>query len=154
MEDAMKAFIVLGAAIMLSGATVFGQSPPGTAGGDRSTLARLESYRECELQKLERRLLVSLNHDVEGVVVTTLREIAKIKLAQPACHSEQIAVKVDDLVTNGATPAIQYKAYLTKIVLSSPRAFADEGITEYKTDEQFFTALARRLEMVALRDER
>ncbi len=150
----MKAFIVLGAAIVLSGVTVVGQSPPGGAGGERSTLGHLESYRDCELQKLERRLEVSLGHDVEGVVVSALREVAKIKLAQPSCTSERIVAKVEDLVSNGSTPAIQYKAYLTKIVLSSPLAFANEGNAEFTTDEQFFTALARKLEVLALRDER
>jgi hypothetical protein len=150
----MKAFVVLGMAVVLSGAGLYAQSLSDQGMVERSPLARVQSYQACDLQKLERYLLNSLNHDVEGVVVGTLREVAKIKLAQPACTSGPIAAKVDDLVREGTTPAIRYKAYLTGIVLSAPVSFADEGDVEFQTDEQFFTALARKLETLALRDER
>ncbi len=146
--------LVLGISVVLSAAGVLAQGSASLAGGDRSTLARLDSYRECDFPKLEPRLLISLGHDVEGVVVGALREVAKIKLAQPACTSERIVSKVDDLVREGATPAIRFKAYLTSIVLSNPQTFAQEGKTEYQTDEQFFTAIARHVEELALRDER
>ncbi len=146
--------LILGLSVVLSVAGMLAQGSASLAGGDRSTLARLESYRECDFPKLEPRLLISLGHNVEGVVVGALREVAKIKLAQPTCTSERIASKVDDLVREGATPAIRFKAYLTSIVLSNPQTFAHEGEQEYQTDEQFFTAVARRLEELALRDER
>jgi len=149
----MKTFVVVGMAIVLSGPHIHAQSTSGMVVGDQSPLARLESYRLCDLQKAERPLLNSLNHDVEGVVVSTLREIAKLKLAQPVCTSDPIAEKVDDLVRNGSTPAVRYKAYLTSIVLSMPRFFASEGLVQFQSDEQFFTALARRLEGLALRNE-
>jgi hypothetical protein len=150
----MRAVIVLGMAVALLGASLFAQGTGTSAGNDRSTLARLESYRGCDLQKLEARLTASLGHDVEGIVVGTLREVAKIKLAQPACSSDRIFSQVQDLVRNGSTPAIRYKAYLASIVLSTPLSFAQEAEAEFQTDEQFFTAIARRLEILALRDER
>jgi hypothetical protein len=150
----MRAFIVLGIAVVLSGESLYAQWSGGSAGADRSPLARLESYQGCDMQKLEGRLQMSLSHDVEGVVVAALREVAKIKLAQPACTLHRIAARVEDLVRGGATPAIRYKAYLTSLVLSAPLSFAEEGEAEFQTDEQFFTALARKLETLALRDER
>jgi hypothetical protein len=153
-EDTMRAIIVSGITIVLLGASVFAQGVGTSAGSERSTLARLEAYRGCDLQKLEACLQSCLDHDVEGVVVGALREVAKIKLAQPACASDRIFSRVQDLVRNGTTPPIRYKAYLTSIVLSAPLSFAQEGETEFQTDEQFFTALARKLEMLALRDER
>jgi hypothetical protein len=153
-EDAMRAFIVLGMAVVLSGVHLYAQPFPAGTGGERSTLGRLQSYQDCNMQKLEGRLRNSLSHDVEGVVVGALREVAKIKLAQPACTSDRIVRHVEDLVHDGATPAIRYKAYLTSIVLSTPHSFVEEGMAEFQTDEQFFTALARRLESLALRDER
>ena len=146
----MKTFVVVGMAIALTGQYLHAQSASNMAVGERSPLARLESYQQCNMQKAERPLLNSLNFDEEGVVVTALREIAKLKLAQPECTSEAIAEKVGDLVRNGSTTAIRYKAYLTSIVLSMPRSFASEGVVEYQSDEQFFTALARRLEGLAL----
>ena len=149
----MRAFVVLGMAVVLLGPTLYAQSTSDPVVADRSPLARLQSYQQCDLQKLERHLLNSLNHDVEGVVVGALREIAKIKLAQPACTSDPIATQVDNLVREGTTPAIRYKAYLTSIVLSTPVSFTAEGEAEFQTDEQFFTALARKLERIALRDE-
>lgn len=150
----MKPLIVLGLAVVLSGASLSAQSKPDPGGVDRGPIARLQSYQDCDLQKLERRLLVSLNHDVEGVVVTTLREIAKIKLAQPNCTSDPIVSCVRDLVREGKTDVIRYKAYLTSVVLSAPHSFEAEGLADFRSDEQFFTALARRLETLALRDER
>ncbi len=149
----MRATIVLATALVLS-TNLFAQEGRGAAGGDPSPIASLAAYRECDLQKLEPRLLISLGHDIEGVVAGALREVAKIKLAQPACSSDAIASQVERLVRNGATPAIRYKAYLTGIVLSTPLSFAKEGEMEFQTDEQFFTALARRLEGVALHKER
>lgn len=146
--------LILGMSVVVSVAGVLAQGSASLAGGDRSTLARLESYRECDFLKVEPRLLICLEHDIEGVVVGALREVAKIKLAQPACRSERIASRVDDLVREGATPAIRFKAYLTSIILATPQTFAREGETEYRTDEQFFTAIARRAEELTLRDER
>lgn len=150
----MRTFIVLGIVAVLSAANLYAQPSPGPAQTDQSTLGRLQSYRECDLQKLEEQLRISLRHDIEGIVVCALREVAKIKLAQPECASDRIASQVEDLVRDGATPAIRYKAYLTSIVLTNPHSFATEGITEFQTDEQFFTALARKMETLALRDER
>jgi hypothetical protein len=150
----MKPLIVLGLAVVLSGASLCAQSKPDPGGAHRGPIARLQSYQDCDLQKLERHLLVSLHHDVEGVVVTALREVAKIKLAQPNCSSDAIASRVRDLVREGDTPAIRYKAYLASIVLSAPHSFESEGWADFRSDEQFFTALARKLETLALRDER
>ncbi len=150
----MKTFMVLGLAAVLSGANLHAQSSSDPLAANRSPMGKLQSYQSCDLQSLERYLLNSLNHEAEGVVVSALREVAKIKLAQPACTSEPIASQVNELVLTGATPAIRYKAYLTSIVLSAPLSFAAEGEAEFQTDELFFTALARKLEVLALRDER
>lgn len=150
----MKTALTLAVALAFSATTLTAQTPPASTNSQRSTLAQLRSYQECDLQKIEKILLVSLNDNVEGIVTGTLREVAKIKLAQPDCASEPVEGKVNELVRTGATSAIQYKAYLTSIVLFSPWAFQEEGTAEFMTDEQFFTALARRLETIALRDER
>ena len=149
----MKAAVTLGLAIALSGTSLIAQTPTNPTNSQRSTLAQLRSYQQCDLQKIEKYLLVSLNYDVEGVVMGALRDIAKIKLAQPGCTSEPIEKRVSELVRTGASSAIRYKAYLTSIVLTSPWAFEEEGLAEFMTDEQFFTALARKLEVIALRDE-
>ena len=149
----MKVLTVLGVVVALSCAAVYAQSSTDPAVAERSTMGRLQSYQECDLQKLEASLLISLRHDVEGVVTSALREVAKIKLAQPSCSSDAIAAQVDELMSGGATPAIRYKAYLTSIVLSTPHSFVEEGVAEFQTDEQFFTALAHKLEKLVLSDE-
>ncbi len=148
----MRAAVVLGMAVVLSGAGLQAQWSQDRSAPDRSPIGRLQSYQDCDLQKLESALVYSLGHDVPGVVEGSLREVAKIKLAQPSCSSDRIAGKVEDLVQHGATPAIRYKAYLTSIVLASPGVFEAEGVAEYQSDEQFFTALSRKLEQFALRD--
>ncbi len=148
----MRAAVALGMAVVLSGAGLQAQWSQDRSAADRSPIGRLESYQDCDLQKLESTLAYSLGHDVPGVVESSLREVAKIKLAQPSCASDRIAEKVEDLVQRGATPAIRYKAYLTFMVLASPGVFEAEGVAEYQSDEEFFTALSRRLEQYALRD--
>jgi hypothetical protein len=152
-EEIMKAPLVVGLAVALSGTSLFAQSAGHPDDVQRSTLGELRSYQQCDLKKIEPRLLGALNDNIEGVVEGTLREIAKVKLAQPECTSELIEQRVNELITNGATAAVRHKAYLTSIVLFSPWAFEEEGVARYMTDEQFFTALSRKLEHIALRDE-
>jgi hypothetical protein len=91
---------------------------------------------------------------VEGVVVTALREVAKLALAQPGSMPDRIVSQVEVLVREGATAAIRYRAFLTTNALSAPYLFAAEGVTEFQTDEEFFIAVARKLEMLALRENR
>lgn len=149
----MKAAVVLGVAVVLSAAGLHAQRSQEEPATDRSPIGRLQSYQNCDLQRFESALLYSLGHEVTGVVEGTLREVAKIKLAQPSCMSDRIAEKIEDLVQNGATPAIRYKAFLTGIVIANPHVFEAEGVAEFQSDEQFFTAISRRLEQVALRDQ-
>ncbi len=150
----MRALILSGVFVALSGASLSAQGTSAVVETVRSPIARLEFYEKCDLQKLEKRLCICLSHDVEGIVMNALREVAKIKLAQPDCSSDAIEAKVEDLVRNGRTPAIRYKAYLTGAVLSAPYSFAVEGKAEFRTDEEFFTAIARKLGDLALHDAR
>ena len=150
----MKIFALWIAALVLVSAGAQAKTPGDESAGPQRTLASQKAYRECDFPKLERYLLASLNHDVEGVVVSALREVAKIKLAQPACSSDDIREKVEELVRDGSSPAVSYKAYLTAVVLASPETFVEEGNTEFATDEQFFTAIADQLERSALADAR
>lgn len=149
----MKALILSGI-VVLGAAHVCAQRSSVPAGAERSPIAALESYERCDLQKLEKNLCICLSQDVEGIVMNALREVAKIKLAQPDCSSDVIETKVQNLVRTGMTPAVRFKAYLTTVVLQSPHSFFAEGKATFQTDEEFFTALARRLEGLALSDMR
>ena len=150
----MRSLTVLGLVVVLSGTGLHAQSLQDPRGADRSPLGRLQSYRQCDLRKLERPLLNSLGHDVEGVVVSALREAAKLALAQPGSMSDRIVSQVEVLLREGATAAIRYRAFLTTNALSAPYLFAAEGMTEFQTDEEFFIAVARKLEMLALGQNR
>jgi hypothetical protein len=154
MEDVMKSPTLLRLAVALSGTGLHAQSLQYPGGVERSQLGRLQSYQESHLHKLKASLLNSLSHDVEGVVLSALRDVAKIALARPSCIPDQLVSQVNDLARKGVTAAIRYKAYLTSNVLSTPYVFASEGLKEFQTDEQFFTALARRMETLALRDDK
>ena len=151
----MKALVVCAAVVVLASAGLQAQgSSPGMENQTVSPLARNSSYESCDLNRLERGLMISLNHEIDGIVVNALREVAKIKLAQPECESIAIRNKVNELVRDGASMAVRYKAYLTAIVLADPGQFAAEGQESFNTDEQFFCALALNLQHVALSDAR
>ena len=148
----MKTAVLWGLVVAFASAGAQVQPNPDEGARPLSTLASQKAYKECDLRRLERYLMASLNHEIEGVVVSTLREVAKIKLAQPECQSDRIREKVEELVREGTSPAVSYKAYLTAVILASPETFTEEGNADFTTDEQFFTAIARRLERSALAD--
>lgn len=143
----MKTFtgIVL-ASVMVVG-TVAAQ--PGGQPERREGLVRRASrvsYENADLQKLERGLLASLNHEIEGVVVCAIREMVCVKLAQPGCTSGRVRDKIDDLALHGATPVIRFRAAMAAIVCDHPALFADEPWDQCGSDEELFALLALRMQ--------
>lgn len=95
---------------------------------------------------LEKNFLWALNFDVDGVVEDALKEVAKMKLDFPSYDSRAIRKKVDDLAEHGNSPAIRYRASLTKIVFESPELFKDENLQCCQEGEDFFAGVVRCLE--------
>ena len=122
----------------------------GGGGGHESIFADLESYRRVNLQHIERNFLGSLEYPMDAIVESALREITRLKLAQPCCSSDAIREKLEELSVRGNTPAIRYKAALASIVFEHPEMFVEEGGVEYTTGEEMFSSIAHKLERTVL----
>jgi hypothetical protein len=112
---------------------------------DVRTCARLASYQKCDISRHEKGFLISLGHEVNGVVESAIREVTLIKLVQPASKSERIKEKLESLAASGRTPAIRVKALLGSTVYENPGWFTEEALVEYGTDDEVFGAILARL---------
>ena len=115
--------------------------------------ARLESYQSFNVCRFERHFVNALKHEINGVVESTIREAALIKLAQPDAYCPRIKEELDRLATEGATPAIRFKAWLAVMVYENPDLFVQEGKRQFVSDEEVFTALSDRLKSTLLATE-
>jgi len=144
----MKKQLLLGtvcALLTLSPGAVHTQSSHETE-AEPPIFGKVDSYKKFCLGAHEKQYLWSLNSDLEVIVEGTLREIARIKLAQPACVSPSIEEKLSDLAIHGMTPAVRYKASLTIMLFEYPEFFTEEADTEFRTSDEMFTAISRKIE--------
>jgi hypothetical protein len=141
-EGTMKTAMVL---LAVGLAAVAGSSEAGEKDNGVRTCARRTSYLKCDITCYEKGFLVSLGHEVDGVVESAIREVTLIKLVQPATKSERIREKLEILATSGRTPAIRVKALLGSAVYENPGWFTAEGLVEYGTDDEVFGAILARL---------
>ncbi len=114
--------------------------------------ASANSYVQANIPALEKYFLASLEYPSDGVVEAALREITRVKLAQPADSSEPLEEKFKELSFEGNTPAIRYKAMLGLQVFENAELFSVLGNREFKTDDEMFTAISRQLEKSLLAD--
>ena len=110
------------------------------------TCAPVAAYRAMNVIRYQPACVISLRHPIEGVVECALRDAMLLKIARPAVYVPDIKREIDQLVSEGASPVIRYKAWLVKQVYEEPEIFADEAGADFYTAEEAFTAVARRLE--------
>ena len=151
----MKTALAVGALLLVTA------SPsPGADRGDGGTASEPRAYvdatgyRAIDLHTLHHRFMACLDHDVEGIVLGGLREAACAKLSQPEADLEAIADRVNELVLEGATPTIRYRAFITGMVMMNPWMFREEAVAQYESDDAFYGALAKRLQESVLAEER
>jgi hypothetical protein len=153
-EDAMKTSRVVAVIVLIAaGFTLACAQAAGQAGGAISPFASIRSYEKADMMKLERYFMGSLDHPIDGVVESAIREVTRLKLVQPLCCSESIVEKLHELSIEGRTPAMRYKAALASIVFDNPSLFTREGFVEYANGEELFAAIAKRLEKDVLAEK-
>lgn len=142
-------------------AVVFGSLLMVAAGGARAQegagvkepqgfFADLVAYRTLDLGRVERNFADALEFPVDGVVESAIAQLAMVKLAQPLVDSDELKDRIDDLSEHGRTPAIRFKAYLTRMVFEQPQLFEHVSRWSYANGDQLFMALARSLESSTL----
>ena len=138
----MKSAIILLAAGL---AGVAGSVEAGEKEKPIRTCARLTSYEKCDITRYERRFLIALGHEIDGVVESAIREVTLVKMVRPGSESDAIREKLESLAVSGRTPAIRVKALLGAMVYENPEWFREEGRVEYGTDDEVFGAILTRL---------
>jgi hypothetical protein len=107
--------------------------------------ASLGSYQRADMQRIEKYLLSSLHYPCDAVVESAIGEVARLKVAQLCCTSEAIAERLEELIDEGGTPAVRYKAMLATMVFRNPEMFASESGKDFTDGEELFRAVASRL---------
>lgn len=133
--------VLVGGMMVLGSGTALPQSSAGSADGC-VTCARWQSYQQIDARRFERGFLGSLNHDVDGVVESAIREVAMIKMAQPEWQSARVTAALHDLATGDRILPIRIKASLAEAVFSEGMEFGEGG---YRTDEEVFGAIVQQL---------
>jgi len=94
-----------------------------------------------QLDKAYASLLSSQNnHYIENALAT----VTMIKLDLPADEFPLIRNKIDMFIEHGATPTIQQRASLAKVVYAHTAIFKEEAARHYATTDEFFNAIAQR----------
>jgi len=139
----------LATVLIMASVAVASNAQPDTPAEFRQ-FASIDLYRSCELDHVEVAYLHSLQHSNYGVVESAIGNVARFQIARPECYSEEIQQQLRTLAVEGATPAIRYKASLASLLCDRPDLFADLRDIDFRTSEELFMTIARRLEKETL----
>jgi len=114
------------------------------------TCAAMESYRKFNINRYGCAYVKSLESDNEGIVESAIREAILIRMAQPTVACPGIQEALNHLEDHGATLSIRLKASLATMVYDNTFLFVEEGLREYITDGDVFSAIAERVEKTLL----
>ncbi len=147
----MKAYTVVISAILFA-ATAAGTRAQEveTVGTCKEYLSSLGSYQGAYMAKAVRNYTRCLESPNAGVVESALAHVGKMILILPDANCKELVKRIDVLMVKGETPAIRYKAYLTRMVYDNPKMFEPEGRMDFKEDDELFSAVARRLQHTLL----
>jgi hypothetical protein len=147
-----KSLIIVSLAIATGTASGLPVGRPDTLQGTSRRAGR-SAYQMADVKKLQKGLLCSLNHEIEGVVVCALREVICINLAQEVCLDDKLRETIEKLALDGATPLIRYRAAMASVVCENPDLFAMEPWDRCTNDEELFALLSRRLQKGVLAEK-
>jgi hypothetical protein len=103
-------------------------------------------YVQADLPRLEKAYIYALEFPLEGIVESTLREVARVKIANLSWEADGLVERLDEISREGATPSVRYKASLVKALFETPALFASETGRDFRTPSQLYHAVAHRLE--------
>jgi hypothetical protein len=136
-EDVMNKKQMVLAALMIGALTNLSQA--------QNFFPVLKNFSAADKERLDKSYAVSLSDDNIGLNESALAVVAMVKLDLPTEEFSMIKGEIDRLVTNGATPVIRYKAYLTKAVFANPAMFKDVAAHQYTNRDVFFSAIAEKM---------
>lgn len=87
----------------------------------------------------------SLKSDNQGVVESTIFISLALKDIYPEANINKVVNKLNDLVADGSTPVIKYKAQLASIFYTYPTLFSDIKVNTKENPETYFKMISERL---------
>jgi hypothetical protein len=133
--------------VILTAALVIGLTAGATAQGNgRAYISTSKNYSTEKIDKAAKNYTTSLNMENDGVVESALAQVAALKLVVPASEFAGLKARVAALVTSGRTPTVRYKASLALMVFENPEMFREIRGSHYSDGDQFFVALANRIQ--------
>ncbi len=108
-----------------------------------------QTYSSSNSSKAERgktNYMMGLRSSNQGLVESSMMQVAKIKMITPAARFEDVKNVIDSLSIYGDTPSVRYKAYLASNVCENPTWFAKKAYSGYQDNDEFFAAVAAQLQ--------
>ena len=147
----MKAYTVVIGIVLIAGATGSAQAQSAVRKDDcRAYLSTTSSYKQAYVDRAVKNYRGCLESPNAGVVESALAHVAKMKLILQVLDCKGLEKRIDFLTMHGQTPAIRYKAYLTRMVFDNPGMFLQDSQTEYKDSDELFGAVANRIQQTLL----
>ena len=88
----------------------------------------------------------ALFHDNPGVVESAMMCLVKLKMQYPEVCCKQELAQIDYLTTNGLTPSVRYRAFVSGLYLRYPELVkVNDFYLLSKNDSEFYAALTGEL---------
>jgi hypothetical protein len=100
---------------------------------------------EKSLNRAEQNFLVTMDSDLNSLVESAIFNMIMFKDKYPEWNFNNINQKLNDLVIEGNSLSIRYKAQLVSMFLSNPELFERIEITEKDNPAKYFRILSEQL---------
>ena len=140
----------LAAGLILAAASALGQTSTPQAADERPYISSAISYTTANVPRVKKNFLWTLQSDNDGVMESGIAHVAQMRIMLPDEDMKEFDATLNQLAINGRTQAIRYKAYLTTQVFASPAPFRHVAEVSYASGDEFFTAIATRLQQTVL----
>jgi hypothetical protein len=140
-EDIMNKKQMTLAALMIVVATALTQA--------QNFYPALKEYSAEAKEQLDKTYASLMSSQNNRYIENALATVTMIKLDLPADEFPMIQNKIDTFISHGATPTIQYRASLAKVVFAHTSIFKVEAARHYDTTDAFFNAIAERAQSVS-----
>jgi hypothetical protein len=105
----------------------------------------LKKYTAADKEWVDKIYAACLRSGHNGIIEDALSIVTMMKLDVPFDEFPNIEDEIKDLVVEGATPVIRYKAYLAGVVYDNPELFKEEATHQYGESKEFFSALSKKM---------
>ncbi len=143
----------LSAIVLAAGLAVIGGASANAASAEDGDVPYFAIPNEQNTQKLDAALksyAAALASDNEGLVESALAQVGFVAIWMPEQQFEDLREVVAKVANSGCSQSLRFKAYLIGMALESPRLFAHVRWADFRTTDEFYTALTRAMQVTLL----